>query len=122
MKSIHWLRLEGAAALVGAAFLYFKLGYSGAWFAGLFLLPDVAMAGYAAGPRTGATVCNLGHTYLFPVPLALAAWHWQAPAVLGGALIWIAHIGIDRALGYGLKRPTGFKDTHLSPLAPDAAR
>ena len=29
------------------------------------------------------------------------------------ALIWLAHIGVDRLLGYGLKYPTGFKDTHL---------
>jgi hypothetical protein len=28
-------------------------------------------------------------------------------------LIWIAHIGVDRALGYGLKYPSSFKDTHL---------
>ncbi|ESZ26496.1 DUF4260 family protein [Mesorhizobium sp. L2C084A000] len=26
-------------------------------------------------------------------------------------LIWIAHIAIDRALGYGLKLSTGFPDT-----------
>jgi hypothetical protein len=29
------------------------------------------------------------------------------------ALIWLAHIGADRALGYGLKYPTRFQDTHL---------
>jgi hypothetical protein len=28
-------------------------------------------------------------------------------------LIWFAHIGVVRAIGYGLKYPTGFKDTHL---------
>jgi hypothetical protein len=29
------------------------------------------------------------------------------------ALIWFAHIGTDRFLGYGLEYPTRFKDTHL---------
>jgi hypothetical protein len=29
------------------------------------------------------------------------------------ALIWLAHIGLDRMLGYGLKYPTEFKDTHM---------
>jgi hypothetical protein len=28
-------------------------------------------------------------------------------------LIWLAHVGADRLLGYGLKYPTGFRDTHL---------
>jgi len=32
------------------------------------------------------------------------------------SLIWIAHIGIDRVLGYGLKYPTAFKDTHLQKV------
>ena len=27
-----------------------------------------------------------------------------------------AHIGIDRALGYGLKLPSGFKHTHLGVI------
>ena len=33
------------------------------------------------------------------------------------ALVWAAHIGVDRAVGYGLKYPTGFKHTHLSATA-----
>jgi len=37
-------------------------------------------------------------------------------AMLPIALIWFAHIGIDRALGYGLKYTSGFKDTHLGRL------
>jgi hypothetical protein len=31
------------------------------------------------------------------------------------ALIWIGHIELDRMLGFGLKYPTRFKDTHLDP-------
>ncbi len=29
------------------------------------------------------------------------------------ALVWFAHIGFDRMVGYGLKYPTDFFDTHL---------
>lgn len=29
------------------------------------------------------------------------------------ALIWLLHIGFDRAIGYGLKYPSSFKETHL---------
>jgi hypothetical protein len=36
--------------------------------------------------------------------------------VLALALILFAHIGIDRWLGFGLKYPSGFKDTHLQRL------
>jgi hypothetical protein len=52
------------------------------------------MIGYAAGNRIGAAAYNAAHTLVLP-------------------LIWLAHIAMDRALGYGLKLPTGFKDTHL---------
>jgi hypothetical protein len=31
------------------------------------------------------------------------------------SLIWTAHIGFDRLLGFGLKYSNRFKDTHLNP-------
>ncbi|MCS4316879.1 hypothetical protein M2407_001178 [Serratia sp. BIGb0234] len=40
----------------------------------------------------------------------------QQPHWLMAALIWGAHIGFDRALGYGLKYASGFADTHLGGL------
>ena len=36
--------------------------------------------------------------------------------VLAVALVWCAHIGFDRALGYGLKYAAGFRETHLGRL------
>jgi hypothetical protein len=36
------------------------------------------------------------------------------------ALIWLAHIGFDRALGYGLKYKAGFGFTHLGRIGPAA--
>ena len=81
-----------------------------------FLAPDLAMLAYLAGPRAGARL-QLAHTYALPLALMLAGFlrRLACPAAAGG-LIWIAHIGFDRALGYGLKYATGFGDTHLGRI------
>jgi len=70
------------------------------------------MVGYVAKPRIGVPLYNIGHPYA--VPVALGAFGYALAASLGVALalIWAAHIGMDRALGYGLKRQSGFWDTH----------
>jgi hypothetical protein len=109
------LRLAGAAAMTGAAVVYWKLGYGWPMFLILFLAPDLSMLGYLAGRRVGASAYNLAHSYVGPVVLAAVGaflrpdlW-WTAPV----ALIWAAHVGFDRMLGYGLKYGTGFGDTHL---------
>ena len=107
------LRLEGAIVLALAAWAFSHTGTSWGWFAGLLLVPDAAMLGYLGGPRLGAAAYNAVHTYTAPALLALASPVWSLALPL--ALIWAAHIGMDRMLGYGLKLPTGFQDTHLGP-------
>jgi hypothetical protein len=108
------LRLEGALVLLAAVGAYAAAGLSWWLFAGLLLAPDVVLLGYGAGPRMGAAVYNAGHTYAVPLLLGGAALGLGHTLLGGVALIWVAHIGMDRALGYGLKLPTGFHDTHLS--------
>ncbi len=112
------LRLEGAAALVVATWVYALAGASWGWFAALLLVPDVSMVGYLRGPRIGAAAYNAAHTYAAPALLAVASvglgWTPGVPV----ALIWTAHIGLDRLLGYGLKQPDGFHQTHLGPIGP----
>jgi hypothetical protein len=108
------LRLEGGLVLAAAVGGYAVLDASWGLFAALLLAPDVFMAGYLAGPRIGAAAYNAGHTYVVPLGLGALAGILTAPLLGGVALIWAAHIGMDRALGYGLKRPGGFHDTHLS--------
>jgi len=110
------LRLEGAALGLGAVALYAAGGHSWLAFAALFLAPDLSVAAYLAGPRVGATVYNALH-WTAPA-LALAAFGWALPSsgAFAVALIWLAHIGLDRALGYGLKYGSGFRDTHLGRL------
>jgi hypothetical protein len=113
LRPVPLLRLEGVAMAVVAVGLYGRTG-AGWWlFAALLLVPDLGMLGYLVGPRVGAATYNLTHA--LPVPLVVAAvglWAGSAMAV-AVALVWVAHIGIDRALGYGLKHPTDFGDTHL---------
>ncbi len=105
------LRSEGALVLVAAVVAYHHLGGSWWLFAAFFLAPDLSMLGYLAGPRVGAACYNLVHTYLAPGALALIGA--IDPSVLPAAVIWFAHLGFDRFLGYGLKYPTTFGDTHL---------
>ena len=107
------LQLEGLVVFIGAVALYVHLRGSGWIFALLLFAPDLSMIGYARGVRIGAMVYNTAHFYGMPAVLMAAALAggWETGALL--ALIWFAHIGMDRTLGYGLKYPTEFKDTHL---------
>ncbi len=107
------LRLEGLAAAAGAVALYAHEGSSWRLFALLFLVPDLAMLGYLAGPKVGAAVYNALHIYVGPALLAACGLGLASETAVSIALVWAAHIGFDRALGYGLKYPTAFGDTHL---------
>lgn len=107
------LRLEGAALFLAATLLYGLLGAGWPLYALLLLAPDLFALGYLRDPRTGAALYNLGHNLLWPlalVSIGLAAG--GLPLALG--LIWLAHIGLDRALGYGFKYPDRFGHTHLA--------
>ena len=104
---------EGLVVLAGAIALYVDSGYGWLALVVLFLAPDLSMLGYLAGPRVGALAYDVVHTYALPVALGVAGVLGGSSTAIQLALIWLAHIGMDRLLGYGLKYPTGFKDTHL---------
>lgn len=113
----RWLlRLEGLAALLAALIAYRNLDGSWGWFAALFLVPDLSMLGYLAGPRTGSICYNAAHSYLGAALLAAAAYAAHSASAGQLALIWCAHVGFDRGLGYGLKYATAFADSHLGPI------
>ena len=107
------LRLEGAALLIIATVLYANTGTGWLFYALLFLVPDLSFLGYLAGPRVGAIAYNAAHTTLGPIALALVGIYAGVSLLIAIALIWAAHIGIDRMLGYGLKYAAGFGFTHL---------
>ena len=110
------LRIEGAVLLAVSLFMYFRYGESWWLFALLLLTPDLGMLGYLADTRIGASTYNLFHTYLGPAVLLIVGIASDSPAVYSIAFIWFAHIGLDRALGYGLKYGDGFKHTHLGMI------
>jgi hypothetical protein len=93
--------------------LYWLNGGSWILFVLLLLAPDLSMLGYLAGSRIGAAIYNAFHTYALPVILAAYGLLEGSSLAVSMALIWLAHIGVDRLLGYGLKYASGFKDTHL---------
>jgi hypothetical protein len=116
------LRLEGLALFTGMTLLYGV--WDGSWwiYAILFLAPDLSFAAYLAGPKFGAMVYNAAHSYLAPMAMMTFGFAASSPLVLSIAMIWLAHIGIDRALGYGLKYNAGFGVTHLGRIGKDAAK
>ncbi len=107
------LHVEGFAVAAAAIALYFHADFPWWLLVALVLAPDVSMAGYLAGSAVGAAAYDVAHTYSLPVALAAVGLIVDAETAVQVGLIWLTHIGVDRALGYGLKYPTGFKDTHL---------
>ena len=116
INPVRLQRLEGGVLLVLSLLLYWKA--SGSWllFIVLILAPDLFMLGYLGGPRLGGAVYNLGHTWLLPGILGAVGILGSAALAIDIALIWFGHIGVDRLLGYGLKLPTAFQDTHLGRI------
>jgi len=114
------LRLEGLTLFLGMILLYAVWGGSWLLFAVLFLVPDLSFLAYLADAKTGAVVYNAAHSYLAPVALMTTGFAIGDPLTLSIAMIWLAHIGIDRALGYGLKYAEGFGYTHLGRIGKAA--
>lgn len=107
------LRLEGLTVFSAAIALYIHQGYSGWLFAGLLLAPDLSALGYLINKRIGALSYNIAHTYVTAALIGLLALLTESHSVLAIAIIAFAHIGMDRAVGYGLKYANSFKETHM---------
>jgi uncharacterized protein DUF4260 len=108
------LRLEGLGVVAAAVILYFHEDFGWILFVALILAPDLAFAGYVLGPKAGGIAYDALHTEFLPVALGAVGVVADSSGATKVALIWLAHIGADRLLGYGLKYPTAFEDTHLS--------
>jgi hypothetical protein len=115
------LRLEGLTLFAGMTLLYAVWGGSWWIYVILFLAPDLSFVAYLADARTGAIIYNAAHSYMAPMTLMVTGLAMASPLVLSIAMIWLAHIGFDRALGYGLKYSAGFGFTHLGRIGKDAA-
>lgn len=118
---IIWQKLEGAFVLILGLGLYIGTGQTFAFWAAFlwFFAPDLSFAAYLLGNRTGAIVYNITHLYAFgPLITVMGLTMGNAPISSLGFL-WLAHAGFDRALGYGLKSHTSFKDTHLGKIGSE---
>jgi hypothetical protein len=107
------LHLEGAVIFLLSIYVFHRIHPGWLLFIALLLVPDLSMLGYLLGVRIGAVCYNVAHTLALPLIAAGAALASDHKVWLPFLAIWIAHIGMDRMLGYGLKYPTAFKDTHL---------
>lgn len=110
------LRIEGLCVLVGAAIVYAKSNFGWGTFALFFLAPDLSLIGYLVGAKVGAISYNVAHSYIGAITCVVVGMLFQSPVLQCAAIIWCAHIGFDRALGYGLKYAEGFGFTHLGRI------
>lgn len=117
-----WQQIEGGGlALAGVAIAGFAAPGWPWWVWPLALLaPDLSMAGYLLGRRVGAIVYNLAHLYAAGLLLLLLGVSGGRVGMIAAGGLWLAHVGLDRALGYGLKLPSGFRDTHLGRIGRES--
>ncbi|HLS66305.1 MAG TPA: DUF4260 domain-containing protein [Pseudogracilibacillus sp.] len=108
------LHVEGTIVFLLTIYFYFSLQLNWLIFFILLFAPDLAMVGYLKNVKFGSIIYNLVHTYTLPAIMLVSSLQLQHDFVFMLSLIWIAHIGMDRMLGFGLKYPTHFHDTHLN--------
>ena len=113
-----WLQAEGLALAAAGLLVHATTGAPWWLVPALFLVPDLAMLGYLAGNRVGAWTYNLAHTAPLPVALLAAGLAWDATALTVAGAVGLVHVGLDRALGYGVKYDSGFGHTHLGSRGP----
>ena len=81
----------------------------------LLLVPDVSMIGYFINTKIGA-ILYIVHHFSLPTILLTICIVFNISTVTPIALIWIAHILMDRGFGFGLKYANDFKETHLQKI------
>jgi len=117
-RPLTWLRVEGLALLVAALVAFARTGQPWWLLVATLLLPDLGALGYLRSRSLGALLYNLAHAT--PLPLALGGIGLLTHTVLAVALatVWLAHIGMDRAMAYGLKHDDDPGHTHLGWHGP----
>ncbi|MDD2896594.1 MAG: DUF4260 domain-containing protein [Aliarcobacter sp.] len=110
------LRIEGLCILLTSILFYHQLNADWGLFAWLFLIPDFAFLGYIFNAKIGALAYNCTHSLIGSCFLLGLGMSIGSDITVIVSLIWFAHIGFDRALGYGLKYASSFNDTHLGKI------
>lgn len=107
------LKVEELAEMLLALFVFAHLPYAWWVLPATFLLPDLSLVGYVAGPRVGAICYNIVHHKALAVAVGVSGWVLGQPLLVLAGTVLLAHSAFDRLLGYGLKYAMGFQDTHL---------
>ena len=111
------LHAEGAVVAAAVIWAYATQTDASWWLFGLlWLVPDTSLLGFVANTRIGAATYNPLHSYVGPVLLVAISVATDADTALAVGLIWASHVGIDRAVGYGLKSTWSARQTHLQQL------
>ena len=110
------LPIEGASVVLVTLLAYAWLGGSWIWFIVFLFAPDLSMLGYLRNPKLGATIYNFFHIYFWSLGFIAGGWLGQSMLLAYIGLIWLAHISLDRMMGFGLKYSDHFKHTHLGEI------
>ncbi len=115
---IRWQRFEGLIVFVAAVLIYVNLPTALPWWLAIlvFFAPDLSFFAYLFGTKVGAFAYNLVHVYAFGVVFLALGNLLQLELMFALGVLWLAHSGFDRMLGYGLKLPEGFNKTHLGSV------
>lgn len=117
-QAVGWQRAEGALVFVATLVVLVQAWQPLPWWGALlvFFAPDLSFAGYLAGPRIGAMVYNAVHLYGFGAAFVALGAVMDQPLITALGFLWLSHAGFDRMLGYGLKLPESFQETHLGRI------
>jgi hypothetical protein len=115
-QPVIYQRVEAGFVFLASLYFYFHLHFYALWLIVFLFSIDVFMIGYLSNKALGATLYNFGHNYSIPALLLVIGVSSNTRLLIAAGIIWTAHVALDRALGYGLKLPSGFKDTHLGRI------
>src|SRR5690606_12440915 len=110
------LKVEEFGMFLLSIFLFSQLEYSWWIYLALFFLPDIGMIGYFFNSKIGADVYNLIHHKGIAILVLIAGYIMEIPVIQLAGIILFGHSSFDRILGYGLKYPDDFKNTHLGVI------
>ena len=114
MKNL--LKLEELFMFALSIFLFGQLEFAWWWYPLLLFAPDLSMIGYLVSSQIGAMAYNFVHHKAVGISLFVAGtWLANPPLQLAGVILF-GHSSMDRILGYGLKYPDAFQNTHLGMI------
>lgn len=114
------LKVEEFGMFLLSIFLFSQLDYSWWLYLALFFLPDIGMLGYLINTKIGADLYNLFHHKGIAILILIAGYTVDVPAMQLAGVVLFGHSSFDRMVGYGLKYPNDFKNTHLGRIGAES--